>query len=69
MNVGDAVTVKTDGEVRRSGVILAVESFQEGVMYLVALPAYPDGVWFFNESNSAEGIFVEPIFTTGSRQG
>ncbi|ACS85306.1 protein DsrB [Musicola paradisiaca] len=60
MNVNDRVTVKTDGATRREGVILAVEMFQEGVMYLVALDDYPDGIWFFNELNSPEGVFVEP---------
>ncbi|SLM62408.1 MULTISPECIES: protein DsrB [Dickeya] len=66
MNVGDAVTVKTDGEVRRAGRILAVEPFQEGVMYLVALKDYPDGIWFFNELGSSEGIFVEPVLAADS---
>ncbi|ACT06388.1 MULTISPECIES: protein DsrB [Dickeya] len=60
MNVNDVVTVKTDGEVRREGVILAVEPFQEGTMYLIALDNYPEGIWFFNELNSREGVFVEP---------
>ncbi|MGM3159973.1 protein DsrB [Dickeya undicola] len=59
MNVNDMVTVKTDGEVRREGVILAVEPFQEGTMYLIALEEYPEGIWFFNELNSPEGVFVE----------
>ncbi|TYL43687.1 protein DsrB [Dickeya sp. ws52] len=60
VNVNDVVTVKTDGEVRREGVILAVEPFQEGTMYLIALDNYPEGIWFFNELNSREGVFVEP---------
>ncbi|NKI73975.1 protein DsrB [Dickeya sp. CFBP 2040] len=59
MNVDDKVTVKTDGDVRREGIILTVEPFQEGTMYLIALEDYPEGVWFFNELNSPEGIFVE----------
>lgn len=59
LNVNDVVTVKTDGEVRREGVILAVEPFQEGTMYLIALEDYPEGIWFFNELNSPEGVFVE----------
>jgi len=29
-------------------------------MYLVALEDYPLGIWFFNESDHAEGVFVEP---------
>ncbi|MEQ4511727.1 protein DsrB [Dickeya zeae] len=60
MNVNDVVTVKTDGETRRKGTILAVEPFQEGTMYLIALEDYPEGVWFFNERDNPEGIFVEP---------
>ncbi|MCL6404789.1 protein DsrB [Dickeya dadantii] len=60
LNVNDVVTVKTDGEVRREGVILAVEPFQEGTMYLIALEDYPEGIWFFNELSSPEGVFVEP---------
>lgn len=59
MKVNDVVTVKTDGESRREGVILAVEVFQEGIMYLVALPDYPAGIWFFNEQGMPEGTFVE----------
>ncbi|WP_224555649.1 protein DsrB [Pectobacterium versatile] len=59
MKVNDLVTVKTDGKTRREGIVLAVETFQEGTMYLVALKDYPAGVWFFNEVDSRDGIFVE----------
>ena len=34
MKVNDRVTVKTDGGPRRPGVVLAVEAFNEGTMYL-----------------------------------
>lgn len=37
MKVNDRVTVKTDGGPRRPGVVLAVEEFSEGTMYLVSL--------------------------------
>lgn len=60
MKVNDLVTVKTDGGVRREGTVLEVETFYEGVMYLVALENYPAGIWFFNESQSKDGTFVEP---------
>ncbi|AFI89850.1 protein DsrB [Pectobacterium parmentieri] len=60
MKVNDLVTVKTDGKARREGVVLAVETFQEGIMYLVALKDYPAGIWFFNEVDSKDGTFVEP---------
>lgn len=60
MKVNDTVTVKTDGGPRREGTILAVEVFNEGTMYLVALEDYPAGVWFFNEIDSRDGTFVEP---------
>lgn len=60
MNVNDRVTVKTDGGPRREGVILAVETFNEGIMYLISLEDYPGGIWFFNEIGSLEGTFVEP---------
>ena len=50
MQVNDRVTVKTDGGPRRSGVVLAIESFSEGTMYLVSLEDYPLGIWFFNEA-------------------
>jgi hypothetical protein len=59
MKINDRVTVKTDGGPRRSGVVLAVEPFNEGTMYLVALEDYPLGIWFFNESGHPDGIFVE----------
>ena len=59
MNVNDRVTVKTEGGPRRSGVVMAVESFSEGTMYLVSLEDYPLGVWFFNEEGHPDGIFVE----------
>lgn len=61
MKVNDLVTVKTDGNVRREGVVLAIEVFQEGTMYLVSLKDYPAGIWFFNEVDSNDGTFVEPI--------
>jgi hypothetical protein len=59
MQVNDRVTVKTDGGPRRSGVVLAIESFSEGTMYLVSLEDYPLGIWFFNEIGHPDGIFVE----------
>ena len=49
MKVNDRVTVKTDGGPRRPGVVLAIEEFSEGTMYLVSLEDYPLGIWFFNE--------------------
>ncbi len=61
MKVNDRVTVKTDGGPRREGVVLEVEEFSEGVMYLVSLADYPAGVWFFNEVDSQDGTFVEPL--------
>lgn len=45
---------------RGAGIILAVEVFNEGTMYLVSLEDYPAGVWFFNEIDSHDGTFVEP---------
>ncbi|BES84314.1 protein DsrB [Pectobacterium araliae] len=60
MKVNDLVTVKTDGKTRREGTVLAVDTFEEGIMYLVALTDYPAGIWFFNEINSKDGTFVEP---------
>lgn len=59
MKVNDLVTVKTDGSPRREGVVLEVEVFNEGTMYLVSLEDYPAGVWFFNEIDSRDGTFVE----------
>ncbi|TCW00065.1 protein DsrB [Biostraticola tofi] len=61
MKLNDRVTVKTDGGPRRQGSILAVEEFSEGVMYLVSLDDYPTGIWFFNEVNNPDGVFVQPI--------
>ncbi|MEX6226878.1 protein DsrB [Providencia hangzhouensis] len=59
MNINDRVYVKTDGQERREGKILLIEPFNEGVMYLVSLPDYPEeGIWFFNEKDGDEGIFV-----------
>lgn len=60
MKVNDLVTVKTADGPRRKGKILAVEHFHEGTMYLVSLENYPDGIWFFNESDTKDGTFVEP---------
>ncbi|MBH1909456.1 protein DsrB [Serratia ureilytica] len=65
MQVNDRVTVKTDGGPRREGVILAVEVFNEGTMYLVSLEDYPAGVWFFNEIDSRDGTFVKPCRAPG----
>ncbi|EPC6043779.1 protein DsrB [Serratia ureilytica] len=65
MQVNDRVMVKTDGGPRREGVILAVEVFNEGTMYLVSLEDYPAGVWFFNEIDSRDGTFVEPCRAPG----
>ena len=59
MKVNDRVTVKTDGGPRRPGVVLAVEEFSEGTMYLVSLEDYRLGIWFFNEAGYQDGIFVE----------
>ncbi|MCL7708157.1 hypothetical protein M8368_32825, partial [Enterobacter kobei] len=43
------------------GVVLAVEPFNEGTMYLVSLEEYPLGIWFFNEKDHPDGIFVEKV--------
>ena len=61
MQVDEWVSVKTSGGSPRTGKILAVESFSEGTMYLVALEHYPRGIWFFNENAAAEGIYVQPV--------
>lgn len=61
MKINDRVYVKTDGQENREGTILLIEPFNEGVMYLVSLPDYPGGIWFFNEKESKEGIFVTPM--------
>lgn len=58
MNVNDTVFVKTDGEQTREGTILLIEPFSEGIMYLVALQDYPEGIWFFNEKEGGDGVFV-----------
>lgn len=61
MKINDRVYVKTDGEHIRQGTILLIEPFSEGNMYLVSLPDYPGGIWFFNEKEGEEGIFVTSI--------
>ena len=53
MNVNDHVVVKTDGCEDRQGTILLIEEFNEGIMYLVSLPEYPNGI--------GEGTFVRPV--------
>lgn len=61
MKVNDRVIVKTDGGSRRFGVVLVVEEFSEGIMYLVSLEDYSFGIWFFNEVGYQDGIFVEKV--------
>ncbi|SQK75235.1 Dextransucrase DSRB [Tatumella ptyseos] len=46
MQVDEWVSVKTAGGSPRTGKILAAETFNEGIMYLVALEEYPRGIWF-----------------------
>ncbi|XKD93987.1 protein DsrB [Morganella morganii] len=60
MQINDTVYVKTDANEPREGRILLIEPFSEGVMYLVALPEYPDGIWFFNEKEGGDGVFITP---------
>ena len=60
MQIDDTVYVKTDADEPREGRILLIEPFSEGVMYLVALPEYPDGIWFFNEKEGGDGVFITP---------
>lgn len=60
MQINDTVYVKTDADEPREGRILLIEPFSEGVMYLVALPEYPDGIWFFNEKEGGNGVFITP---------
>ncbi|MEM7873949.1 protein DsrB [Morganella morganii] len=60
MQINDTVYVKTDAEEPREGRILLFEPFSEGVMYLVALPEYPEGIWFFNEKEGGDGVFITP---------
>ncbi|WP_334473838.1 hypothetical protein [Arsenophonus sp. PmNCSU2021_1] len=44
----------------REGIIRLIEPFNEGVMYLIELPEYPTGIWFFNENTAVAGIYVIP---------
>ncbi|HAS8352417.1 TPA: protein DsrB [Vibrio vulnificus] len=60
MQIDDTVYVKTDADEPREGRILLIEPFSEGVMYLVALPEYPEGIWFFNEKEGGDGVFITP---------
>ncbi|HCM61831.1 MAG TPA: hypothetical protein DIT05_04695 [Morganella sp. (in: Bacteria)] len=60
MQINDTVYVKTDSDVPREGKILLIEPFSEGIMYLVSLPEYPSGIWFFNEKEGSDGVFVTP---------
>ena len=60
MQIDDTVYVKTDADELREGRILLIEPFSEGVMYLVALPEYPEGIWFFNEKEGGDGVFITP---------
>ena len=60
MQIDDTVYVKTDADEPREGRILLIEPFSEGVMYLVALPEYPEGIWFFNEKEGVDGVFITP---------
>ncbi len=60
MKIHDCVHVKTDGQEIRQGKILLIEPFNEGIMYLVSLPDYPGGIWFFNEKEGGDGVFVTP---------
>lgn len=66
MKVNDRVTVKTDGGPRRPGVVLAIEEFSEGTMYLVSLEDYPLGIWFFNELGHPDGILSRRRSSTAS---
>lgn len=61
MKVNDWVIVKMDGGLCCSGVVLVVEEFSEGIMYLVLLEDYLFGIWFFNEVGYQDGIFVEKV--------
>lgn len=60
MQIDDTVYVKTDADEPRECRILLIEPFSEGVMYLVALPEYPEGIWFFNEKEGGDGVFITP---------
>lgn len=60
MQIDDTIYVKTDADEPREGRILLIEPFSEGVMYLVALPEYPEGIWFFNEKEGGDGVFITP---------
>ena len=51
MQIDDTVYVKTDADEPREGRILLIEPFSEGVMYLVALPEYPEE-FGFNEKRA-----------------
>lgn len=59
MKANDQVAVKTGGDPRRPGVVLAVKKFSEDTMHLVSLGGYPPGIRFSNESGHQDGISVE----------
>ncbi|VEC80374.1 Dextransucrase DSRB [Raoultella ornithinolytica] len=56
MQVNDRVTVKTDGGPRRSGVVLAIESFSEGTC-----------IWFrWKTTRWGSGFLTKQGIRTGS---
>ena len=68
MQVNDRVTVKQTAA-RGAGVILAVEVFNEGTMYLVSLEDYPAGVWFLMKSTAVTGRLWSHVASMGSNVG
>lgn len=69
MQVNDNVVVKTDGIDNREGTILLIEEFNEGIMYLVSLPEYPKGIWFFNEKEGAKVHLLDQYSKSDLRLG
>lgn len=56
---GILTKVLCHGELRREGLILAVNEFNVGVMYLVSLADFLAGSWFYHDIDSLDGTFVE----------
>lgn len=61
MQINDQVVVTCHDSCPRRGVLRAIATRNDGVMYLVALDDFPLGIWFFNDGDRSDNVRVEPV--------
>ncbi|MXP50902.1 hypothetical protein [Pantoea sp. SoEX] len=61
MKIGDYISITCEGNHIKKGNIIAIETFNNKIMYLIMLERYPIGVWFYETELRCSSGFIKAI--------